>query len=90
MAQVLVRNLDDDTVARLKRGAEAEGLSLEAYLRRGIEQMAGPSRSEILAQIDAIREKTKQWRPGDPTSVDYVREGRVERERTGPKASARK
>jgi antitoxin FitA len=33
MAQVLVRNLEDDTVERLRRRAESQGRSLEAELR---------------------------------------------------------
>ena len=35
---------------------------------------------EIMAQIDAIREQTRPWQVGDATSVDYVRQGREERD----------
>lgn len=78
MAQVLIRNIKDDVLARLKAKAEAEGVSLETYLRAKLNDAARPSRAEIIAQIDAIRATTRPWRPGDPTSVDYVREGREE------------
>lgn len=33
MAQILIRNLDDDTVAKLKQRAERNGRSLEAEVR---------------------------------------------------------
>jgi plasmid stability protein len=33
MGQVLVRNLDDDVISRLKQRAEVAGLSLEQFLR---------------------------------------------------------
>jgi antitoxin FitA len=33
MGQVLIRNLDDDVVARLKQRAELAGVSLEQFLR---------------------------------------------------------
>ena len=82
MAQVLIRNIDDDVLARLKRNADAAGLSLETYLRAKLKDAARPSRAEIVAQIDAIRATTRPWRPGDLTSVDYVREGREESDTT--------
>lgn len=89
MAQVLIRNLDEAVVARLKRKAEGLGLSLEAYLRHELVHIAQPSRSEILSQIDAIRAQTRPWRKGDPTSVDYVREGREERDTPKKRKSAK-
>jgi plasmid stability protein len=78
MAQVLIRNLDQDVVDSLKRKAEAEGLSLEAYLRQVLVEIARPTRQEILKEIDAIRATSRPWRPGEQTAVDYIREGREE------------
>lgn len=40
MAQVLIRELDDDVVARLKERAQRNGRSLEAELRGILEQAA--------------------------------------------------
>ena len=80
MAQVLVRNLDQAVVSRLKRKAEGCGLSLEAYLRDQLTQIAQPSRAEIVAELDALRAQSRPWREGDRTSVDYVQEGREERD----------
>lgn len=61
MAQVLVRSLESDVVARLKRNAEARAISLEAYLRLILIDAARPSREDLLVEIDAIRARS---RPG--------------------------
>jgi len=61
MAQVLIRNLENDVVARLKRNAEARALSLEAYLRIVLTEASRPSRDELLVEIEAIRRRS---RPG--------------------------
>lgn len=61
MAQVLVRNLEGEVVARLKRNAEARAISLEAYLRLVLIEAARPSRDDLLVEIDAIRARS---RPG--------------------------
>ncbi|NWG54602.1 MAG: hypothetical protein HXY28_12860 [Hydrogenophilaceae bacterium] len=79
MAQVLIRNLDNAVVDQLKRKAEAEGLSLEAFLRAQLEEIASPSREQLLQEIDAIRATSRPWRPGDPTGEDIVRRMRDER-----------
>lgn len=61
MAQVLVRNLDSEVVARLKRNAEMRAISLEAYLRIVLIDAARPCRDDLLVEIDAIRARS---RPG--------------------------
>jgi plasmid stability protein len=81
MAQVLIRNLDEDVVARLKRNAEAAGLSLEAYLRKLVTDLAGPSRAQVIDQIDALRKTVRPPAPGEPLAEDIVREMRDERAR---------
>jgi plasmid stability protein len=80
MAQVLIRNLDEDTVARLKRRAERAGLSLEAFLRQILTQEA-PSRSEAIAEIEALRLKVAPPAPNEPLAADVIRDMR--RARTG-------
>jgi len=76
MAQVLIRNIAEDVVERLKKRAESDGVSLEAHLRRLLEREASPSPADVIARIDAIRMRSRPWRPGEPTAVDYVREAR--------------
>jgi plasmid stability protein len=76
MAQVLVRNLDDDVVERLKLRAATAGRSLEAELRDIVTAAARPTREEVLARIDAIRARTKPPGPGEQTAVEMIREDR--------------
>lgn len=68
MAQILIRNLDADTVARLRSRAEKAGLSLEAEVREILEYEAGreerlrPRRSgseEAFAFADAMKERLR-------------------------------
>ena len=80
MAQVLVRNLDDEVVERLKGRAAAAGRSLEAELRGILEAAAAkPSRMELLAELDGIRARSRPPGPGEPTAVEMIREDRDSR-----------
>jgi plasmid stability protein len=57
VAQIIVRNLDDSTVAELKAQARAAGRSLEAEVRLLLEGHAArrERRAKALAEVDAIR-----------------------------------
>jgi plasmid stability protein len=55
MAQVLVRQLDDGVVERLKRKAAARGASLEGFVRDLLNREAQEDRSALIAEIDAMR-----------------------------------
>ena len=55
MSQVIVRNLDQQTVSALKSRAAAHGRSLEQELRLVLATAAKPSRQEVLEIADAIR-----------------------------------
>jgi plasmid stability protein len=55
MGQVLVRNLDDDVIERLKRKAELKGRSLEQELRDVITAAAPLSAEEKLALVRRLR-----------------------------------
>lgn len=81
MAQVLIRNLDDQVVAVLKKQADAAGLSLEAFLREALTSQATAGRAELVAEIEAMRLQVKPPAPGEPRSEDIVREMRDERSR---------
>ena len=58
MAQVLVRNLPDDVVARLKARAARARHSLEQELRDILIEAARPGLHEVLADMDRIRAMT--------------------------------
>jgi antitoxin FitA len=64
MAQVLVRNLEDEIVEELRRKAKAKGTSLEEFVRRTLREAARPSRDDLLAEIDRIR-RANQHAPFD-------------------------
>ena len=74
MAQVLVRNLDDEVVERLRQRARREGRSLEQKLREILTAAARPDREEILAEMDRIRAMTPQVPQTD--STELIREDR--------------
>jgi plasmid stability protein len=72
MAQVIVRNLPDDAVARLKVRAKQRKRSLEQERREILSEAAQPSREEILADLDRIRAMTPRKLQSD--SADLIRE----------------
>jgi plasmid stability protein len=69
MAQVLVRDLPDEVVERLKAKAAAEGSSLEAHLRRVLEAASGLGREDFLAVADAIAATTTGREQHDATEI---------------------
>jgi plasmid stability protein len=58
VAQVIIRNLDEDVVLRLKERARDKGCSLEHELRRIVTEAAGPTPEEKLAIARRIRAMT--------------------------------
>ena len=77
MAQVVIRNIDDDVVERLKAQAAAEKKSLEQKLRDVLSEAAKPTRAEVLAEMRRIRAMTP--RPLTTDSADLIREDRDSR-----------
>ena len=57
MAQVLVRDLDDDVVARLKKRARNHRRSLQAELRHLLEQAAQTDMTEARRLAQRIRRR---------------------------------
>ncbi len=55
MAQVLIRDLENEVVDKLKERAKSKGRSLEAELRLILEQAAQDTRQRGLADLDQIR-----------------------------------
>jgi len=74
MAQMIVRNIDEDVAARFKAKARAAGKSAEQLLRELVEKEAQANVEEILRDLDAIRETTKGKPVVDP--VKSIREDR--------------
>jgi plasmid stability protein len=59
MVDILVRNVDDDTAARLKKKAKAAGKSVNDLAREALVNAAKPGKEEAWAQADRIREKIR-------------------------------
>ena len=78
MAQVLVRGLPDDVLARLRALAEHEGRSLEAHLRVVLTGASRIDRSAFIAVADRIAAGTAHLEQTDSTGI--VRRARTERE----------
>ena len=79
MAQVVIRNIDDDVVERLKVRAAAEKKSLEQKLRDVLTEAAVPSRAEVIEELRRIRETSPPLPPGAPLAEDLVRDDRDSR-----------
>lgn len=78
MAAVVVRNLNDDVLRKIKIRAKSEGLSQEGYLRQIIEQNVATG---IDYSMDAIVERAYQRVKNKPfvDVVELIHEGREER-----------
>ena len=74
MAQVLVRNVPEEVVARLKDRASRKGRSLEAELRQVLEAAARLERSEFRERAGEIREQLRGCYHSDGTAL--IREDR--------------
>lgn len=70
MGQLLVRNLDDDVIAKLKLRASEENISLEQAVRTILSDSVRKAKSQALAELDRIRATTK---PSSVSSVDLLR-----------------
>ena len=77
MGQILVRNLDDDVIERLKQRAKLANLSLEQQVRDILREAAKPDRQALLAEMDRIRATTRGRVTRD--STDVIREERDQR-----------
>ncbi|MGE5148410.1 MAG: FitA-like ribbon-helix-helix domain-containing protein [Candidatus Eiseniibacteriota bacterium] len=74
MGQVLVRNIADAVIDRLKARAARHGRSLEAELRTVLEQAAVADRSTFIETADRIRKELEGRWTGDSTQL--IREDR--------------
>ena len=76
MAQILVRDLDDATVERLKRRAQANGRSLQAEVKMVLEQHARMEMAAFWEKADRIREELKATGRTFSDSAEIIREER--------------
>ena len=76
MGQILVRNLDDSVIEQLKARALKADKSLEQTVRDILTEATKPSRAEILAEMDRLREETG---PVTLDATDLIREDRDSR-----------
>ena len=76
MAQILVRDLDDATVERLKKRAQANGRSLQAEVKMVLEQHARMEMAAFAAAADRIREELKATGRTFSDSAEIIREER--------------
>lgn len=86
MAQLLIRRLDDDIVARLREKAKRQGVSLEQFLRDVVTREAGPSKEDYLEGLTRLRESIG---PVNPALVQAeLAEARRERDERPPVQSS--
>lgn len=77
MAQILVRNLDEDIVRRLKKRAKKEGRSLQSEVKLILEQAALELRVDMdkaRQMLDGFRKRFRGHRFSN--SVELIREDR--------------
>ena len=73
MGQLLVRNIDDDVIDRLREKAKRENTSLEQTVRNVLTEAAKPSRTEA---IDTARRIRAMMPPSALDSTQLIREDR--------------
>jgi plasmid stability protein len=74
MAQIIVRNLEDAVVERLKARAKASGRSLEAEVRQILEQSAKVDMAQARQMAIEMRRRLKGRK--FPDAVELIREDR--------------
>lgn len=62
MKDVLIRNVDQTVVERLRRRAESQGRTLKQALKQIIEQAAPRGDDDVLSPLDSLREQVKEAR----------------------------
>jgi plasmid stability protein len=75
MAQVVIRNIDDAAIRRLKSRAARKGISLEHELRTILAEAARTDRTDFLERASAFKRKLAGRRHSDSTTL--IRKGRA-------------
>tara|TARA_R110002124_G_scaffold135815_3_gene298848 strand:+ start:9486 stop:9722 length:237 start_codon:yes stop_codon:yes gene_type:complete len=76
MPDVLIRNINEETLNNLKKRAENNNRSLQAELKSLIELHAGQSKEDSLNMVKEIYERYKAEGRFFSDSVDDIREDR--------------
>ena len=77
MANILIRNVDDAAIVRLKKMAKSAGKSVNDIARDALHAAAQPSKAEIWAEADRLRERIRRRVGHDlPDSTDDIRADR--------------
>ncbi|GFK92648.1 hypothetical protein NNJEOMEG_00473 [Fundidesulfovibrio magnetotacticus] len=76
MAQLIVRNLDEDLVRLLKQRAAAKGVSVESEHRRILEEALRPGADDFW---DMARRLQESSRPQKTDSAELIRQERDRR-----------
>lgn len=77
MAQVLVRNLKDTVVARLKKRAAQRGRSLQAEVKQILEAAAAEAdQTDVWKRIEQFRERMRRSGRTFSDSAELIREDR--------------
>ena len=74
MAQVVIRNIDDAVVERLKARAAGEQKSLQQKLREVLADAARPLPADVMAELARCRAMSPAVPPDAPLAEDFVRE----------------
>lgn len=76
MATLTIRNLDDDLMENLKKQAKRNGRSVEAEVRRILQQNVHPKLSPEAFQELARQIRAMSPRNHGPDAAELIREGR--------------
>ena len=80
MAQVVIRNIEDRVLERLRGRAASQHKSLEQSLREILVEAAKPHPADLLAEAERIRALSKPRSSADfPTAEEMIREARDSR-----------
>lgn len=79
MAQVVIRNIDDAVVERLKARAAAKRQSLEQTLREILTEAANPSRADVIEELARWRALSPPLPVGAPLAEELIRDDRDSR-----------
>ena len=79
MANIIINNVDEEVAEWFRRQAKAHQRSLEDEIRALMEREASQRHMDSwLKKADHLRQNVSPWKPGMPTAVDLIREGREE------------
>lgn len=76
MPDVLIRNIDEKTLESLKKRAAENKRSLQAELKMILEEIAGPSRKEVVQMVEEIQREFKSEGVKFTDSTDEIRNER--------------